>query len=265
MMAEEAVKVPLQLPVYFVDAGYVGACKRGETPPASAHNRLIVVRQGKLIWKREADKFDVKTGEALLLRPGETFAVSSGSDGDTRYYWVEFGITPYESMHGIQITRTSRLCRPDVVYEQFQRLLQDCSSGAATLISSALYVLLLLTEVEQHKGKLGYGNLVRQASVLLNERYDSPLSVIDIANILGCNAEYLGRIYHAATGETMHAARNVLRVRKACVLLSETSSSMAEVAEKCGFTSQTYFCRVFRSLRGITPLQYRRVYSNTDK
>lgn len=47
-------------------------------------------------------------------------------------------------------------------------------------------------------------------------------------------------------------------VREAKVLLHHTAMPVAEVAEKLGFATPSFFIRFFRQQTGHTPLQYRK-------
>ncbi|WP_236028201.1 helix-turn-helix transcriptional regulator [Bifidobacterium pongonis] len=49
------------------------------------------------------------------------------------------------------------------------------------------------------------------------------------------------------------------RIEQAMHMLSGTASTVAEVARACGFTSASYFIRVFRKRTGSTPQQWRRL------
>ena len=48
-----------------------------------------------------------------------------------------------------------------------------------------------------------------------------------------------------------------LRITKAKQLLTEGFESIASISEKCGFSNQYHFCRVFKERCGITPSEYR--------
>lgn len=48
------------------------------------------------------------------------------------------------------------------------------------------------------------------------------------------------------------------RIEAACHLLSETNLSIAEIAGRAGLCEPKTFCRVFRSIKGITPGTYRK-------
>ncbi|MNI97963.1 Transcriptional activator NphR [compost metagenome] len=51
------------------------------------------------------------------------------------------------------------------------------------------------------------------------------------------------------------------RLEQARLLLLKTDWSMARIAEEVGFVYASYFSRCFTARNGITPLQYRKQYS----
>ena len=48
-----------------------------------------------------------------------------------------------------------------------------------------------------------------------------------------------------------------IRMRHACIMLSNTSSSITEIALACGFVDSSYFVMRFRKRTGMTPRQFR--------
>ena len=47
--------------------------------------------------------------------------------------------------------------------------------------------------------------------------------------------------------------------------LGSTNASISQVSEKFGFSSMSYFCRVFKEATGYTPLQFRRNLGSLQK
>jgi len=48
------------------------------------------------------------------------------------------------------------------------------------------------------------------------------------------------------------------------MLVNKPQVLIIEVSEACGFSSQHYFCRVFKNLTGISPNEYRTINIKTD-
>jgi AraC-like DNA-binding protein len=52
---------------------------------------------------------------------------------------------------------------------------------------------------------------------------------------------------------------NITRVKEAERLLRDTEWSVTHVSEECGFDSLTHFGKVFKSLSGLSPRDYRKL------
>ena len=70
------------------------------------------------------------------------------------------------------------------------------------------------------------------------------------------------RLFKQAMGQSFITALNRLRVEKACVLLAYTELPIAAVAQDVGFSDQSYFGDVFRSVMHCTPRQFQLRASN---
>jgi two-component system, response regulator YesN len=51
-----------------------------------------------------------------------------------------------------------------------------------------------------------------------------------------------------------------MRIDKASQLLIETQMSIDEAAYKVGFNDRTYFRKIFKRVRGVTPSSYRHLH-----
>lgn len=87
---------------------------------------------------------------------------------------------------------------------------------------------------------------------------DAELSFNQVARAAGMSRATLGRVFPKLFGRTFAKYLAEVRVVKACALLSETERSVAEIAVETGFGSVSNFNRRFLSLKGTSPLRYRR-------
>lgn len=102
-------------------------------------------------------------------------------------------------------------------------------------------------------------SLADRAVAYLESHYTDKFSLDEIAGALYVNKNYLARVFHKQTGQTLLQYHNRLRCEKACQLLTDRSYSISVVAFKTGFASASHFSRIFRIYEGCTPSQYRRM------
>jgi AraC-like DNA-binding protein len=82
-------------------------------------------------------------------------------------------------------------------------------------------------------------------------------NIADICQNAGISERSLRRKLKQATGMTLHEFRNRHRLVRAVALLSETDSSVGEIAYQCGYESPSAFSRVFRATMREAPREYR--------
>jgi len=89
------------------------------------------------------------------------------------------------------------------------------------------------------------------------------ISLESIASSFYVNKCYLSRIFKEVTGFTVNEYINIHRINLAQKLLTTTEMPITEVADACGYESLTYFEKVFRTYREISPLKYRKQYKKS--
>jgi AraC family transcriptional regulator len=87
---------------------------------------------------------------------------------------------------------------------------------------------------------------------------DKKLSLASLAKESGYSRAHFLRMFRTATGLTPHQYVLERRLGAAQQLLRESRMVLADIALKCGFSSQTHMNDVFRKRLGVTPLEYRR-------
>ncbi|MCX7707790.1 MAG: ATP-binding protein, partial [Anaerolineae bacterium] len=101
--------------------------------------------------------------------------------------------------------------------------------------------------------------LVRQAMAYIQENYAEPLSREQIAAHVGLSDDYLTSCFRKELGLTPMAYLNRYRIQQARQLLKNTHKSITEIALDVGFSSSSYFSRIFRRETGMSPEAYRRL------
>jgi AraC family transcriptional regulator len=101
---------------------------------------------------------------------------------------------------------------------------------------------------------------IRTVLQYLNETYDQPWSLSDVAREVGVHPVYLCRAFSEHLGMTLGQYVRKLRVLRGWQLLSiGKDSKIAEIANESGFADESHFFREFRRAYGISPGRYSRI------
>jgi AraC-like DNA-binding protein len=106
---------------------------------------------------------------------------------------------------------------------------------------------------------------VRRCVNLLSERMSEDARIEELARELGISAAYLQRLFRQVHGMTIIDYLNRMRIERAKLLLLNTDDPVVEIAMEAGFNSRQHFTRVFTSLEGISPQEYRREKRNSEE
>ena len=102
-----------------------------------------------------------------------------------------------------------------------------------------------------------------QAIRYMDEHYREPLSVDTIAATLHISRKYLCTVMERSIGMSTKEYLLRRRVNAAAELLLHTNLTVAEIAERVGYVDYTQFSRLFRTKKGLSPLQFRKQKQTT--
>lgn len=88
--------------------------------------------------------------------------------------------------------------------------------------------------------------------------YDKKMSIENFCKWNNTNRTTLMKEFKKATGKTITNFVIDKRIEISLQILSFTNIPIDEIAEKCGFSSQSYFCKVFKDRIGVLPSKYRK-------
>ena len=112
--------------------------------------------------------------------------------------------------------------------------------------------------LEEADRRLHPGGRLLPAIDYLQENFRNPVEISTLARQCRLSISQFHRSFRQMFRQTPHRFMLRLRLQAACRLLQDSSLSIAEVADDCGFPDQNYFSRQFRQVVGMTPSAYRR-------
>lgn len=239
-------------------------------------HELIFVKQGEMdMW--EADQhFHLEDGQTLHLWPGRRHGSTKPLPLGLQFYWIHFEIEGQSGKANskrsdnwplaIQLPQVNRVAQPERLERLFRIFLEDQETGVLNPNSASLLITLMLIEASQiHEEKPVSADdlnaVAHWAHNYIRMNYDHAITTSKVAEALGYNADYLGRIYRKVYGCTLTEAIHRRRVHVACRYLLDSSMTIEQISQKCGFSDPDYFRRVFRRQMQISPGTYRDEYS----
>ena len=223
----------------------------------TAHSAIILRAEGESIY-RVADKAYTASAETLVFLPaGTEYRMEVVREGACTV--IEFDCA--ESSSSLPVCECYTDSEGDMVATAKNLLLYWKLQGPAyrAKCMSELYSLLtqistLSAEANSLVGKYG---LIHKSVKYIERNYRrEDLYTPMLAKMSGIGETYYRSIFQAVFH--MPPARYIqkYRVDKAKELLVATNDSMEQIARATGFAGASYFCKVFKSVTGMTPSEF---------
>ncbi|MEN6564561.1 MAG: DeoD-type purine-nucleoside phosphorylase [Christensenella sp.] len=92
----------------------------------------------------------------------------------------------------------------------------------------------------------------------ISTHLSNPITIDELCALTGTSRSHLSMVFKEETGYSITQYVNRRRVEISCGMLRTTNVPVIEIALSCGFDDQSYFNRVFRKVKGVSPTKYRK-------
>lgn len=103
----------------------------------------------------------------------------------------------------------------------------------------------------------GQGGTVRAMIGYIESCLPGSISLSDLSAVFFMSEGHLGRLFRQEMGMSIMAYVKKVRVENAARMLRESGDPVGVIAARVGVGDANYFCRMFRSVMGCSPTEYR--------
>lgn len=104
-----------------------------------------------------------------------------------------------------------------------------------------------------------YSKLVLYTINYLNSNYYlNNININDIAKYFEVTSSYLSKVLKKETGLSFIEYLTSIRINKAMDIMKDPTIKIYDVAELVGYSNQHYFCRAFKKIIGVSPMEYKK-------
>lgn len=102
------------------------------------------------------------------------------------------------------------------------------------------------------------GNLyIRKALRYMADHYNEHITLTDVASYVQLSPSYFSTLFCEVVGISFREHLCRIRIEESKQLLLSTDYSLADIAVSVGFPDQSYFCKAFKNVVGLTPRKFR--------
>ncbi len=104
---------------------------------------------------------------------------------------------------------------------------------------------------------VGDDRIVRMTTAYIHKHFnDTSLGLDSLCEYTGYSRSYLSTIFKQLTGTNINTYINKVRIDNACHLLKTTDKPLKDIVTESGFSNQSYFGKLFKSVTGQTPKKF---------
>ncbi len=237
---------------------------------------IIYVTSGRVDVFVNGREYTLKAGDALFVSGG---MMHGGTPDRAEYECLVFDIDPFlrrclmteertaEIISNLKSPEPTVLLQSGEIMPIIERIFSEFrtrKSGYKLKVQGGileLYAELARIENKDALPRLA-GQRTRRLKSLKNalsyieEHYQEQVSLSDIALASGMNSGYLCRVFREMTHMTPVEYLNCYRIECACEQIASTNESLTDIALASGFCDLSYFIKVFKRFKGVTPSAY---------
>ena len=242
-----------------------------ENPHLHPEVEFIFCIEGKAGVLDMGNRYEISKGQAVFISPNQLHYYKNIQDNS------KFGIfcfspeivysyrkkfvssnsqNPIFNFERYPVIKTL-ICELIDNYEQGDRASSALLTGFLNVLMYWIHDDLQFVEIE--KGEAGLVNKILNYCLV---NYRDRISVQTIAEELNTNSNNISHIFNENMQIGIPQYVNFLRVSEACRLLETTDYSISKISEDVGFGSFRNLNRLFMSILGTTPSDYRKTHQS---
>lgn len=261
--------------LYITDIGYYpdahGHYRSRETPIDQYIFIWCISGKGK--YGIDGQTFEVSENQYFILPKGKAHWYGADISSPWSIYWLHFkgDLAGYyaDSSPATKMIYPGSDSRISDRIELFEEMFNTLNSGYD--IDSLRYTSSLL---HHFLGTVAYMGEYRKASKngqkhssiselithYMKENIEKDLTLEELASVSGFSVSHFSMTFRKETGHSPLTYFNLLKIRKACMLLDSTDMKMNQICHKIGISDPYYFSRMFSKVMGISPSAYRKSF-----
>ncbi|MDD2971548.1 MAG: response regulator [Lachnospiraceae bacterium] len=150
------------------------------------------------------------------------------------------------------------LCNEDI-QNIYTYLLNDLiKTDSREIFLNNYYKMIHIIIGDRADSECTENGIILNAIAFMRQNYEKDLSLVDVSDVVGITPEYLSKLFSKEMGINFVTFLMEFRISMAKKMLQSSNLKIHEVAERVGYRDTKYFNKVFKSIIGVSPSEYRK-------
>ncbi len=227
---------------------------------------IELILSGEAMHIHNNEQMSVKRGHAHIITPHDYHAIHVVKDLRLIHICFESAILDKEIHDTITYISDKKLaaCFSEDELEMLCRklkqiTLEEQSELPLRHVAAKSILHEFIVDILRHGDEhlLLKPTLAQKLVAYTSAKFQTELSIAEVAKAFSLSPNYVGRIFREQTGMSFHNYLNAKRLQYACNMLKYSSFPIKDIAMLSGYASIEYFFSVFKKRIGMTPVKYR--------
>lgn len=257
-------------------AGYTTKEKGEDKHESGPFITMLFVESGKLTVRYQGDNLEVNENHLVFIPPSTPCLIESQTK--TRTFACSFSVVsriPLDIFDktffatGLKLPLLKRLTRSASILFPRKNAAQTHAASPVDehLVKNCLEFLLIecvkptdKSIIDSNYPIIGKGETAKVATAVLDylsKNTHKNISLEEVADELFFSVSYVKTAFKKHTGKPIMQAFNELKIKRAQKLIKR-GLHFTKIAHELGFSSEQYFSKVFKSIAGMTPSEYKK-------
>ncbi len=229
------------------------------------HYCMGFIFEGQGIFEFDEESVTVGAGDIIFVPVGSTYISKWSGEDDVVYISAHFSFDYPEPFRRNSKMKIQKISFPDTsalgqsYTDMYERFVSSEKTQFAAL-SSFYFILSQVFElIEIEKGKKPDKRIIK-ALEYIEQHYNERISVDELARLCNISPSYFFSLFKESVGCSAIEYKHSICIRQAeLMLIDNREMSIESISDCLGFESSIYFRKVFKSITGMTPREYRNI------
>lgn len=223
---------------------------------------IIFMHDGVAYICEDGIEYTLVKNDILLLEPGKEHFGFRQSEEYVSFAWLHYrtDCDKYKSF-----AKHIGISNSGAIKTLFSQCLHISNTplydSVCTDLYTALYIEELLYGIKTSSEPQNH--LAARVKEYIRLNIEKDLSVAQTAAYFGYHENYLSKIFKNTYGVQLKKYISKQKTEYACTLLNTTVYTINRISQILSFRSENHFIKFFKYHMGLTPSEYRNVYTNT--
>lgn len=239
---------------------------------------IIRILKGKFVISLDEREYEATEGDIVFINSG---TLHGGIPTDCIYECIVFDINMLSKKDNVSSTYIKEILNHKLLLEEYYsytssniypviwqlfEAMRDKKTGYQMITLGCFYQFIgvVLNELKYSTNFLQtpYNQkrivILKQVLEVIETSFHTTLTLEQLSKTAGMSPKYFCRFFQEMTHKSPFDYINYYRTERACHQLLHTAETITDIALNCGFNDLSYFIKIFKKYKGITPAKYRK-------